>query len=147
MLSIITALSRTTVCDTSSSIHSAKKIICSLPILSHPSKSYSHSSHNGLLTTRLLYDKCDVSNPLSRTGLLFGSNALGVSVIKYDLVQPHQVVRHNGRRVGVGPRGNHGKRSPNTIQGVFQCHPHRKKFKKTLSRRFPGHVDCYNRQG
>jgi len=50
-------------------------------------------------------------------------------------------------RVGRGSRSNNGTRSPNTIQGAFYCHPHKKPFKKTLSRRFPGHVDVFNRQG
>jgi len=50
-------------------------------------------------------------------------------------------------RVQRGSRGNNGLRSPHTIQGAFFVHPHKKTFKKTRSRAFPGHVDVFNREG
>ena len=50
-------------------------------------------------------------------------------------------------RVQRGARGNNGLRSPHTIQGAFSVHPHKKTFKKTRSRAFPGHVDVFNREG
>ena len=94
-------------------------------------KKYFHNSPHG----SQLLTGCTFPTPLLKVGPL----------------QTLQTKRHKWQkaslRVGRGPRGNNGKRSPLTIQGAFQCHAYKKPFKKTLSRRFPGHVDVFNRKG
>ena len=81
----------------------------------------------------------------------YRNSIISVPLLNVEPIQTLQIKRHkwyrSSMRVGRGPRSNNGKRSPLTIQGAFQCHPYKKKFKKTLSRRFPGHVDVYNRKG
>lgn len=90
-------------------------------------------------------------NCLAGSWLLARSTIFPITTLKLGEVKAVQSIRHKwtraSGRVGAGPRGNNGKRSPLTIQGAFQCHPHKKNFKKTLSRRFPGHVDVFNRKG
>ena len=145
--SLVSAISRTSLLDLSgpNKVGYTLRKIPSAP-LGTRSKHNSNNETNGILTTRLLEDN-GLSNPLSRSGFFSGFKILGFTAQKIDLTLPHQVIRHNGRRAGVGPRGNNGKRGVTTIQGAFQSHPHKKKFKKTLSRRFPGHVDIFNREG
>ena len=107
-------------------------------------------------TSSNIYDVNRSNNAKSLHNLVNRSQLLRVCIFPSPLlnVEPLQTIqtkRHKWHkaslRVGRGPRGNNGKRSPLTIQGAFQCHPYKVPFKKTLSRRFAGHVDVFNRKG
>ena len=129
-----------------SNLTATKEVCCALRISSSQLSTHTNTSIVGkeALKTRRF-------NNVFLSSSLIRSNILPITATKIDLIQPNQFVRdfwsRASYRVGRGPRGNNGKRSPRTIQGAFQCHPHKKRFKKTLSRRFPGHVDVFNRQG
>ena len=141
--SVITTFTRNSFMNVTAS----KEVCCALRISFSQLSTHcnTYRNKNEILNTKLL------DNALSGNRHLFGPKTVSITGMKIDGIQPHQSVREywskSSLRVGRGPRGNNGKRSPRTIQGAFQCHPHKKRFKKTLSRRFAGHVDVFNRNG
>ena len=111
---------------------------------------FSMSTNSNIYDVNRANNAKSLHNLVNRSQLHSGC-MFSPTLLNIEPLQNIQTKRHKwhkaSMRVGRGPRGNKGKRSPLTIQGAFQCHPYKVPFKKTLSRRFAGHVDVFNRKG